>query len=728
MKRKYIVNGMMCAACSSSVEKVVKKLNGVQSVAVNLNSKLLVIECDENLLDDDVLKAVERAGFEAVKYEDAKKRVEKKQSIAVRLWTSIALTLLLTYLSMGKMVGIVPKFLYEGKAIVFYVCLLMVISIAVMWLNRAFFTSGVKAVFAKSPNMDTLVSVGSLSAFLYGVFSLIMIITGVVSNNDGVVDEYSKNLYFESSAMILTLVTVGKLLEEKAKNRTGSAVSKLRKLAPSDAVIFLDGNEVKISVDDLKAGDVVVVKSGDSIPADGSVIEGEGEINESSLTGESAPVFVTVGSAVKAATVCNNGYLLVKVTETGSQTLFGKIIDYVESAEATKAPIARLADKISGIFVPVVICLSLITLVIWLIISKSFETSLSYAISVLVISCPCALGLATPVAITVSMGRCASLGLLVKNAETLESVGLINVAIFDKTGTITEGKMTVVKTEGLSKDDLTAISSIEKMSSHSLGKAVTEYVDGGLEVTDFKSVTGMGVSGVVCGDEYCVGNKNFLSKNVEGEFNVDEYQSYLNDGYTALFVSKNKSFIGAVIISDALKSDSVTAISNINKLGVKTVVLSGDNQAVTNNVTRAVGASEGIGGALPENKAEIVKKYQKYGKVMFTGDGVNDSPALTVADVGVAVGGGTDVALTSADVVLMNGTTSKLYDLILIGKKTRKIIKQNLFWAFIYNVVMIPVAAGALSFIGITLTPMIAAACMSLSSIFVVTNALRLKK
>ena len=724
MKKKYTVDGMMCTACSSSVERVVKKIKGVNTAVVNLNAKLLVVDVDDTVSDEQILNAIEKAGFEGSIYKT--QVAPKKKSIAVRLIASIVLTIILTYLSMGKMWGIVPPIIYQGKNAIFYIAMLMIITLFVMIINGKFFTSGFKALVKKAPNMDTLVSIGSLSAFLYGVFSFVMIIIGVNNNDNQTISKYLENLYFESSAMILTLVTVGKLLEEKAKNRTGSAVSRLRKLAPSKATVMQDDNEITIDVDNLKIGDVVVIKAGDSIPSDVIVIKGEGEVNEASLTGESLPVVVTVGSEVKSATVLLSGYLLVEVKAVGSQTVFGKIIDYVESAEATKAPIARLADKISGIFVPIVIAISIITLIVWLIISKSIDVSLSYAISVLVISCPCALGLATPVAITVSMGKLASLGILVKDAQTLENVGLIKTAVFDKTGTITQGKMTVVDTFNLTKEQLIAISSIEKMSSHSLGVAVTEYVSGNLPVDNFLSVTGKGVSGVVNGKVYHIGNQNYVQSNVTSDISGD-YSQYFDDGKTLLFVAENNVFIGGIVISDVLKDDAITAVSKLNENGVKTVILSGDNAKTTQSITKLVGASEGIGGVLPEAKAKAVNNYKNDGKVAFIGDGVNDSPALTVADVGIAIGGGTDVALTSADVVLMNGSPSKVNELVLIGKATRRTIKQNLFWAFIYNVIMIPVSAGVLSFIGITLTPVIASLCMSLSSLFVVLNALRLK-
>ena len=724
MKKKYTVNGMMCSACSSSVERVVKRIKGVNSVAVNLNSKLLVVECDNQVTDDMIITAVKKAGFEA--YLRADKVSLKKQNIGLRLTLSIIITVILSYLSMGRMWGIVPKVIYSGNAIIFYIALLMALTIPVIILNRAFFISGFKSLIKKAPNMDTLVGVASASAFIFGVFALIMVIIGVTNNNAIMVEKYSNSLYFESSAMILTLVTVGKFLEDKAKSKTESAVSKLRKLAPNEATVLNNGVEVKVKVEDLKLDDIVIIKAGESAPIDGVVIDGEGEMNESSLTGESLPITVTVGSAVKTATVCVSGYLVVKVTAVGSQTIFGKIIDYVESAEATKAPIARLADKVSGIFVPTVICISIITLIVWLIISKSFDTALSYAISVLVISCPCALGLATPVAITVAMGKSAGYGILIKNAETLENVGLIKTAVFDKTGTITKGKAVVEKVEGISNTDLLAISSIEKMSSHSLGVAVTEYLSANEMVDNFASFTGKGVSGEVNGSVYHIGNESFISNYCK--FNTNDANEYLKLGKTVLFAEKNGEFLGFIVVSDKIKNEAYVAISSLNEIGVNTVILSGDNSVVTETVRKELNANVAIGEVLPENKAEKVNEFKKLGKVMFTGDGVNDSPALTVADVGVAIGGGTDIAITSADVVLMNNDPSKLYNLVKLGKKTRRIIKQNLFWAFIYNVLMIPVAGGVFAFLGLSLSPMIAAACMSLSSIIVVTNALRIKK
>ena len=728
MKKKYTVNGMMCTACSSSVERVVNKINGVKLATVNLTAKLLVVECDDTVTDDVIITAVKKAGFEAFLVSEVDKSAQQKPTkMAVRLYLSIAFTLLLSYFSMGRMIGIVPSFLYQGSAVIFYVSLLTTLTIPVLILNNRFFVSGFKALKNKSPNMDTLVGVASLSAFIFGVFSLIMVIVGVSNGNAEVVKTYSSNLYFESSAMILTLVTVGKTLEEKAKTRTESAVSKLKKLAPETATVIKNGEEITVKVSEIAVGDIVVVKAGESASADGEVIFGEGEMNESSITGESLPITVGVGSLIKSATVCVNGYLKIKVTATGSQTVFGKIIDFVESAEATKAPIAKIADKISGIFVPIVFVISLVTLITWLILKAPFDIALSYAISVLVISCPCALGLATPVAITVSMGRSASLGILIKNAETLENVGLVTTAVFDKTGTITYGETVVESVVDISNNDMQAISSIEKLSSHSLAKAITNYVSGDYEVSNFNSVTGKGVSGVVNGNNYYIGNEKFVSSVCKIN-QLDKAYEYLNKGKTVLYAIKNGEYLGFIVVGDKVKQDSKIAIENLKSIGVKTVILSGDNAMVTESVRSYVNADVGVGEVLPENKAQTVEEYKKSGKVIFVGDGVNDSPALTVADIGVAMGGGTDIAVTSADAVLMNSEPSKIYELIKIGKKTRKIIKQNLFWAFIYNALMIPVASGVFAFIGFTLSPMIAAACMSVSSIFVVTNALRLKK
>lgn len=717
MKKKYIVEGMSCSACSAAVERVVGKIPEVKEAAVNLTAKLLVVETD-GVADEKIFAAVRKAGFSAKPYGKESEKTDKNTT--ARLVVSIILLVVLMYIAMGHMLKLpeIP-FIAMHKHPVAFVSAQLALTLAVMILNVKFFIKGTKAVLNGSPDMDTLVALGSFSAFAFGVFAFFKIIAGDHS--------YLENLYFESAAMILTLVTVGKLLEEKSKRKTRGAVESLKKLAPEKAVVYKDGAEREVNASELEKGDVIVIKAGESVSADGVITEGSAEIDESCLTGESMPVYKEIGGKIRAATIVTSGYIKAKVTEAGENTALSKIIDYVTSAEATKAPAQRLADKISGIFVPTVTVISLITLVIWLLIGKGFDFAFSRAVSVLVISCPCALGLATPVAVTVSTGRLAKNGVLVKNAEVLESAGLIRTVFTDKTGTVTKGKITVGKTFGLCESELKAVGDVEKMSSHPLAAAVSVFA-GGSTVIDYGSVTGKGVYGVVDGDKYVIGNLSFTGKAGANEELFSSAAQASDNGKTTLFVSKNGVLKGYIEVYDELKETSKEAISLLKSAGVKTVILSGDDKKVVERVREETGADEGYGEVLPEEKAEYIRREITPYKKAFIGDGINDSPALAVADVGFAVSDGTDIAVNAADVILMKNDLKDVYTAIITGKKTRKIIKQNLFWAFIYNVLGIPVAAGVLFPLGILLNPMIASACMSLSSLFVVTNALRLTK
>lgn len=726
MKQKFTIQGMSCVMCVKAVEKSVKKVNGVNTAVVNLTQKLLIVEGD--FLHGDIIKAVKKAGFKAVKFkenvEDETLGVVKK-----RLIPSAILLLILMYFTMGHHMLNLPTFNFfkgESGAIAF-VCFQLVITLAIIILNIKFFINGTRAVINKAPNMDTLVALGSGASFIYGIYAFVMIIYGKLAGDGALVLSYLNNLYFESSAMIITLVTVGKVLEERSKKKTESAISKLRSLTPKTAILMVDGKEIEVSVDSVKLGDIMVIKQGLSAPCDGVVVNGEGEMNESFLTGESMPVYKTIDSEIKTATVLESGYILARVTAVGEDTIFSKIIECVLSAEATKAPVQRLADKISGIFVPSVTIISIITLIVWLIIGKPFDFAFTRAISVLVISCPCALGLATPVAVAVSTGRLAGFGVLIKNAEVLERIGLTEICIMDKTGTITEGKIKVGSVVGLSDNELKEVATIESLSSHLIAKAVVEF--SGVcdsEVEDFISVTGKGVKGKINGNDYAVGNLSLVDDcETDSELKNQALKS-LSDGKGVLFVSKNQKVIGFIEIYDRVKESSKQAIISLKELGVKTIILSGDDQRISDRVAKEIGVDCAHGGVLPSEKAEIVKKYKQEGQVAFIGDGVNDSPALSVADVGVSMGSGTDIAVSSSDVIFMSNDLISMAKAIKTGRKTRRIIKQNLFWAFIYNVLGIPLAFGVLYPLGILLSPIIASLFMSLSSLFVVTNALRL--
>ena len=726
MKYKFKIKGMSCSACSNSIEKVVRKLDGVTFASVSLIEEILTVESDVDL-SKNVINAVKKAGFKALPYNAEENDAPK--SAKLRLIPSIILLVILMYVAMYDMFGLPIFDFISRQNPIPYIALQLILTLAVLILNAKFFVNGTKAVIHRAPNMDTLVSLGSLSAFIYGVYSFVLIIIAKNLGDELTVINHVNNLYLESSAMIVTLVSVGKYLESLAKKRTESASQKLKNLAPKTATKIVDGNKVVVDVSTLNLNDIIFVKEGEILPVDGVIVNGKCEINEASLTGESMPVYKEIGSEVKASTIVISGFIEVKVTAINEETEISKIIDYILSAEASKAPVQRLADKISGIFVPTVISLSIITFIIWYLITKSVNDSISYAISVLVISCPCALGLATPVAVTVATGRCASKGILIKNAEVLENVGLVKTAFFDKTGTLTEGKPIIDKTFNLDTITLNEIASIESLSNHPLSKAITEYAQNSEseEVLDFKAETGKGVGGTVKGNEYLIGNLS-LVKHCEISKEIKDLAPLsLKKGKTVIYVAKNNVVIGFLDAYDKIKESSFLAIKHFKQLGVKTVILSGDNKSAVNLAKEKLEIDEAHAEVRPKDKAEIVKSYSNLGLTAFIGDGINDSPALTVADVGVSVVNGTDVAKYSSNIILLNNNLENFASAVKIGQKTRKIIKQNLFWAFFYNVIGIPLAGGAFAFIGLTLSPMIASALMSVSSLFVVTNALRLQ-
>ena len=698
MKVKFTVLGMSCSACSNAVERAVNKVEGVSVATVSLTQKLLVVEGD--FLVAEIIKAVKNAGFKARLYLD-KKSEDNGSELKKRLIFSVICLVVLMYFSMGAMIGL-PTFNFlkgEGGAI-YNVSLQIMLATVVIILNKKFFINGYRAVIHLAPNMDTLVALGSGASYLFGVFAFIMIIIGKTSGDSALINTYLQNLYFESSAMILTLVTVGKTLEERSKKRTESAVEKLKSLAPDTATVLSGGKEVTVSVKELKLGDIIVIKQGLSAPADAEILSGEGDMNESSLTGESMPVYKEVGSLIKAATVCESGYMTARVTALGEDTVFSNIIDYVLSAEASKAPVQRLADKISGIFVPTVTVIAIITLAIWLIIGKPFDFAFSRAISVLVISCPCALGLATPVAVTVATGKCASFGVLIKNASVLERVGKTQVIVMDKTGTVTEGKVKVGKVFNLTNEEISEICAIEKLSSHPLAKAVVELSpDVSFEVKDYLSVIGKGVKGTVNGNTYVIGNKNFVALYPISEEIASEGDYSLSQGKSVLFIAKNGVVIGFLEVYDMLKPTSYEAVSKMRELGILTVLLSGDDVKVSERVKNEIGADEVHGGVLPEEKAKKVNEYKKLGTVAFVGDGINDSPSLARANVGIAMGrAGTDSAMEASDIVIMSDLLSRLPEAIRIAKKTVSIAKQNIAFALFVKLGVL--ILGAFGFVG----------------------------
>ena len=776
-KEKFDIQGMTCSSCSSHVQKAVEKLNGIKNVNVNLLSNNMVVEYDEKLLDSTkIISAVQNAGYGANLISD--KNVENKEksksndtikSMKKRLITSICFWIPLMYVAMYHMFydwfGIqVPKLiqnLFHGSenAITFGFTQILLL-IPIIYVNRNYFIVGFKRLFKLSPNMDSLIAIGSSSAIIYGIYAIYMIGYGLGHNDLNLVSRFSSDLYFESAGTILTLVTVGKYLETKSKGKTSEAINKLINLAPKTAIILEDEKEIEVEVKDIAKEDIVVIKPGFSIPVDGIIMEGESSIDESSITGESIPVQKSVNDKVISGTINKNGYFKMKATEVGDDTTLAQIIKLVEEASNSKAPISRLADKVSGVFVPIVIIIALIATIFWLINGQSFEFALSIGIAVLVISCPCALGLATPVAIMVGTGKGAELGILIKSAESLELLHKVDTVVLDKTGTITEGRPKVIdiitnqdlineamaqkskvkvvlnKNNDLaSKNNLLKIAgSLEKNSEHPLAEAIIEKTREHnidlYEVKEFEAVSGRGVKGKIDGIQYFGGNIAFMQEN---NINLEEVLSKSEElskkGKTLLYFSKENRLLGIIAVADTIKPTSKTAISELKNRNVEVIMITGDNKNVAENIGKSLGIDKVISEVMPQDKEKEVASLQSTGKkVVFVGDGINDSPALVKSDVGIAIGSGTDIAVESADIVLVNNDLTSVVSAIDLSKKVINNIKMSLFWAFFYNIIGIPVAAGVfyLSF-GLKLNPMIGAGAMSLSSVCVVLNALRLK-
>ena len=728
---KFNVTGMSCAACSARVEKAVSGVDGVKSCAVNLLTNSMTVEGD--VPESEIIKAVENAGYGASA--DNGKAPEKKEEsdntetkkIILRLTFSVIFLAALMYISMGRMIGLPLPSALENNHLA-NALTQMLLSLAVMVINQKFFISGFKGIIKGAPNMDTLVSLGSLAAFGY---STAMVYKITVSHSHSLLH----GLYFESAAMILTLITVGKLLEARAKGKTTSALQGLMSLSPETATVIKDGKEITVPIASLKVGDIFTVRPGQNFPADGKVIEGVSSVNEAALTGESIPADKTVGSPVSSGTVNLSGYLKCEATKVGHDTVLQQIIKTVSDASASKAPIARIADKVSGIFVPTVIGIAFVTIAAWLIAGESIGFALARGISVLVISCPCALGLATPVAIMVGSGVGAKNGILFKSASALEEIGKTKVVILDKTGTVTKGTPTVsdVIPIGCGENELLTLAySVEMGSEHPLSKAITSFgSENGispLPVESFEAHTGSGVSALVNGETVYGGKLSMVAELAPVSEETKKLSEKLsNEGKTPLFFAKNGTILGIVAVSDEVKEDSAEAIKTLHEMKIKTVMLTGDNERTARAIADKVGIDEVVAGVMPNEKQDTVKRLSANGKTAMVGDGINDAPALVEADVGIAIGAGSDIAIDSADAVLMKNSLSDVPAAIKLGKNTLRNIKENLFWAFFYNVLGIPLAAGA--FIPITgweMNPMLGALAMSLSSFFVVTNALRL--
>lgn len=733
-KQKFNVSGMSCSACSARVEKVVGALDGVKSVSVSLLTNSMVVEYDAPLTAKDVSKAVADAGYKATLASDKSEKKDKMNPILVmviRLVVSIVLLIPLMYVSMGVVMWGWPlSFADDTMAIAVYE---LVLSLVIMVINGKFFVSGTNSLLHRAPNMDTLVSMGSAISFIYSV--ALMIQAAVRPEH---LAHLAHNLYFESAAMILALITLGKTLEAYSKGKTTSAIKGLMNLAPKTVHAIVDGIEKEIPVSNLQENDLFVVRPGENFAADGEIVSGDTSVNESSVTGESMPIDKAVGSSVISGTTNINGFVTVKAKKVGENTTLAGIIKLVEDASSSKAPIAKTADKVSGVFVPTVILVALLVFVVWISVTKNIEISLKHAISVLVISCPCALGLATPVAIMVGNGKGAKAGILFKTATALEEAGKADIAVLDKTGTITKGMpvVTDVKTlSSYSENELVLLAArLESGSEHPIASAVVNrakelYGDEILPADSFENLSGHGVKGTLDGLDALIGNATLMQKNDMLSPEAQEVgNEFSKQGKTPLFFALDGKIVGIIAVADEIKPDSAQAISTLKKQGLRVIMLTGDNALSAKAVAEKCSVDAVISDVLPSDKDNVLSALKKYGKVIMVGDGINDAPALSRADIGIAIGAGTDIAIDSADIVLMKSSLSDVAKAINLSRRTLLNIKENLFWAFIYNVICIPIAAGVLSFdpVNITLNPMIGAAAMSLSSVCVVLNALRL--
>ncbi|WP_448920269.1 heavy metal translocating P-type ATPase [Eubacterium sp.] len=738
---QYNVTGMSCAACSARVEKAVSSVDGVSSCSVNLLTNSMGVE--GTATSKEIIEAVENAGYGASLKTNNKKvksnsddelKDTQTPKLVKRLVASLVFLAPLMYISMGHMMWgwKLPSFM-ENNHIAMGLAQ-MLFAIIIMVINQNFFISGFKGLIHKSPNMDTLIALGSGASFVYSTYALFAMTVAQTKGDMSAVMSYMDDFYFESAGMILALITVGKTLEAYSKGRTTDALKGLMSLSPKTANVIRDGKEITVDIDDVAVGDVFVVRPGESVPVDGIVIDGESAVDESVLTGESLPVDKAVNDKVTSATINKSGFLKCKATRVGEDTTLAQIINLVSDASATKAPIAKLADRVSGVFVPTVIAIAIITFIVWLIVPKPFGYALSRAISVLVISCPCALGLATPVAIMVGNGKGAKNGILFKTAVSLEEAGKTQIVVLDKTGTITEGKpkVTDVIPVGISENDLLQLAySLEIKSEHPLAKAIVEKAEEmqilSLDIKDFESKTGNGLCGTLENSKIYAGSSKYISTVCDISSVKNDIERLSNDGKTPLLFAKDEKLIGVIAVADTIKKDSPEAIKQLKNMGIKVVMLTGDNKRTADAIGKQTGVDMVISDVLPDGKETVVKKLQAFGKVAMVGDGVNDAPALTRADVGIAIGAGADVAVDSADVVLMNSKLSDVCSAIRLSRYTLTNIKENLFWAFIYNIIGIPLAAGVwIPITGWTLNPMFGAAAMSLSSFCVVMNALRL--
>ena len=740
---QYHVTGMNCAACSARVEKAVSKVKGVTSCSVSLLTNSMGVEGTAE--SSAVIEAVKAAGYGASlknakeENKEAETGLEDTQTplLKKRLIASVVFLIVLMYFSMGHMMWGWPLPAWFTDNHVGMGLVQMILAAIIMVINQQFFISGFKALWHRSPNMDTLVAMGSMASFVWSVYALLAMTRAQTDGNAELVMEYMMEFYFESAAMILTLITVGKMLEARSKGKTTDALKSLISLAPKTAVVERDGKEVTVSVDEVQKGDIFVVRPGENIPVDGQVIEGNSAVNEAAITGESIPVDKAEGDMVRSATINQSGFLRCKATRVGEDTTLSQIIRLVEDASATKAPIAKVADKVSGVFVPVVITIAVITTLVWLLAGQNFAYALARGISVLVISCPCALGLATPVAIMVGNGMGAKSGILFKTAVSLEETGKTQIVALDKTGTITRGepKVTdVLPAEGISEEELLTMAyTLEQKSEHPLAKAVLEEAQSRelkpRMITDFTALPGNGLSGKTEGSSLLGGSYTFIREKIEenGEKLQQQAEQLAKQGKTPLLFAKDEKLLGMIAVADVIKEDSPQAIAELQNMGIKVVMLTGDNEQTARAIGKQAGVDEVIAGVLPDGKEQVIGSLKQQGKTIMVGDGINDAPALTRADIGIAIGAGADIAMDAADIVLMKSRLSDIPAAIRLSRATLKNIHENLFWAFFYNVIGIPLAAGVwIPLFGWKLNPMFGALAMSLSSFCVVSNALRL--
>ena len=743
---QYNVTGMSCAACSARVEKAVGKVPGVTACSVSLLTNSMGVEGSASAAE--VIAAVESAGYGAsqkggAKAASAGPAVNPEEALAdhetpllkKRLWSSLIFLAVLMYFSMGHMMWNwpVPQFLHGNHIAMGLIQLLL--TVAVMVINQKFFVSGFKSLWHRAPNMDTLVALGASAAFVYSTYALFAMTDAQVRGDMGAVMDYMMEFYFESAAMILALITVGKMLEARSKGKTTDALKSLMKLAPKTAVLERDGNEITVPIEQVQKDDIFLVRPGENIPVDGVVVEGSSAVNESALTGESIPVDKAPGDGVSAATVNQSGFLKCRATRVGEDTTLSQIIQMVSDAAATKAPIAKIADRVSGVFVPAVIGVALATTLVWLLLGQTVGFALARGISVLVISCPCALGLATPVAIMVGNGMGAKNGILFKTAASLEAAGRTEIVALDKTGTITQGepKVTdILPVQGLTETELLRLArALEQKSEHPLAKAILQRAEEeqipAEEVTDFQALPGNGLTARLNGAALSGGNLSFISTQAAVPQDLQsKAEALAGQGKTPLFFSQNGALLGVIAVADVIKEDSPQAVRELQNMGIRVVMLTGDNQRTAQAIGKQAGVDEVIAGVLPDGKESVIRRLKEQGRVAMVGDGINDAPALTRADTGVAIGAGADVAIDAADVVLMKSRLLDVPAAIRLSRATLRNIHENLFWAFFYNTIGIPLAAGLFIPFGLTLNPMFGAAAMSLSSFCVVSNALRL--